>query len=99
MAAGLLPGGAAGVEDGGAFIRRNTGQFQLLEGARGHERDLRPVFDGLWRQLPGFTNPSVRGIGIELEGKEFVGQFGKLLMAGCRLPIGNRPAQARDKTG
>ena len=91
----FLFGGATGMKDGSALVRRDARQLQFLECAGGHSRDLRPMLDDFGRQATCFADFPVGRIVLELESEQFEGQFGELPIANRRLPIGNRLAQAR----
>ena len=99
MAAGLLLRRAAGMEDSRALVRREAGQFHLLEPGGRHGGDLRPMLDHLRRQLARFANFPVGGVVFELKSEQFEGERRELRIADCRLPIGNQLAQARGEAG
>jgi len=96
MAAGLLLCCSAGMKDGGAFIRQNTGEFQFFKRRRRHGRNLRPLFDDLWRQAASGANFLIRWIVFELEAKKFQGER---LKASIWETCGNCTAQARGEAG
>lgn len=74
MPAGVLVGGAAGMEDGRAFLGREAGQVQLLKDAGGHVGDLGPMFDRV-RGLPArLANLSISWITFKLKSKELQGK-------------------------
>jgi len=73
MPAGLLFRRATGMENRGAFIGRETSQIQFLERRRRHGGNLRPMFDGFRRKIPGLANLPIRGVKFELKCKEFEG--------------------------
>ena len=71
MPAGLLFRRAAGMKDGGAFVRRETGQFQFLERGGRHGGNLRPMLDNFRRQSARFADFPVGGVVFELKREEF----------------------------
>jgi len=71
MAAGLLLRRPAGMKNGGAFTRRETGHFQFLECRCGHGGNSRPMLDHVWREPARFADFPVGGVVFELELKQF----------------------------
>src|SRR5664280_2265590 len=82
VAAGFLLRRAAGMKDGGALVRREAGEFQFLERAGWHGRNLRPAFYNCRRQLAGRTDFAVGGIIFELECEQFQREFVEVFKAG-----------------
>jgi hypothetical protein len=71
MAAGLLFRRAAGMENRGAFARRQTGQFQFLERDGGHGGNLRPMLDDSRGETARLADFPVGGVTLELQREEF----------------------------
>src|SRR5450631_1590908 len=67
MATGRLASCAAGMKDGGAFVRRETGQFEFLDGGGWHGGDLRPMSDVIRCQSACVADGSICGVVFELE--------------------------------
>src|SRR5579859_6054127 len=74
VAAGLLRGGAAGMENRSAFLRRKAGKLQFLECTRRHGGNLRPVPNGFGRQTTRLTNFSISGVMFVLKREQFEGK-------------------------
>ena len=87
MPARLLFRRAAGMEDRGAFFRRNAGKLQFLERHRRHGGNLRPMLNGLRRSFSHFADFSVSGVVLELQPEKFQGEGVKILVgADVRRP-------------
>ena len=65
--AGLLFRRAAGMENRGAFRRRETSQIQFLECRRWHGRNLCPTYNDSRRKTPCFADFPVSGVVFELK--------------------------------
>src|ERR1035437_5954901 len=88
MPTGLLFRRATGMENRGAFARRQTGQFQFLERRCRHGRNSRPMFDDFRGEAARlcfatarqarFANFPVGGVVLELQREEFEGQRVKI---------------------
>src|SRR5208282_4212994 len=89
VAAGPLLRRPAGMENGGPFVWRQTGQFQFLERRCGHDGDLRPMLDHVWLETARFADFSIRGVVFELQREEFERQFteGRFISVGRALRI------------
>ena len=83
MAARFLLRRAAGMKDGGAVFRRETGQFQFLERGGRHAGNLRPMFDGLRSQLTRLADFSIRGVVFELKREKFQREFVEIFKVGA----------------
>src|ERR1017187_7387188 len=83
MAAGLLFRRATGMKDGGAFVRREAGQFQFLERSGRHGGNLHPMLDVLGRQPTRFANFPVGGVVSELQREKFQRQLVKIFKVGA----------------
>jgi len=93
--AGLLFRRAAGMENGGAFARRQTGQFQFLERRRRDSGYLCPMFDHFGREPASFADFPVGGVGFELKREELEREFVKLII----LRLSRRIPQEWEKAG
>lgn len=85
MAARFLFRRAAGMEDGGGFIRRETGQVQFLECDGRHGGNLRPMFNNLRRDSARLANCPVGGIVFELEREQFQREFVEIFKVGADM--------------
>ena len=100
MPAGWLRRRAAGMEDGGAFHRRETGEIQFFERAGWHGGNLGPMRHHRWRQFARRADFPVGGIGLELEREQFQSQRGELRMVDCGLAISpNKRVAKWDSSG
>ena len=75
VAAAALLRGAAGVKDGGAFVRGETGHVQFLERGRGHGGNFHPRREALRRHAARQAESVINGVVLELEAEEFESQF------------------------
>ena len=75
MPAGLLFRRAAGMENRGAFVWRQTGQFQFLERRGRHGGNSRPVLHNFGREAARGADFPVGRVVIELEREEFEGEL------------------------
>jgi hypothetical protein len=58
-----------------AVIEWKAGEIKFLERAGWDGRNLRPMADLRWDHSSGLAKPLIRGIMVELQGKEFEGQL------------------------
>ena len=78
VSAGLLFRRAAGMENRGAFRRRQTRQIQFLECRCRHGGNLRPMFDDSGRESASFADFPVGGVVFELKREELEGKLVKI---------------------
>ena len=75
MTARILFGGAAGMEDGNAFLWWDAGQFQFLERGCGYKRDVCPIANVFGREATGLANPAISKVMLELQREKFQREF------------------------
>jgi hypothetical protein len=87
VSAGLLFRRAAGMKNRRVFDGRQAGEFQFLECARRHGRDLSPMLHCGRRCVSRRADLLIRSVVSELQREKFESEFGELPIADCRLPI------------